>query len=246
MKQSAKDSQRLKFFIPPLVGLIIGLLVFGGFNSQYLSGKIAYALAGNNQEAAKTKDQETKRVQPDNNAPPAITINKINVQAPVIFEQIAEDEAEFQRLLREGVVHYPNTAKPGQGGNTVIFGHSSGQWWAPGKYKFVFTLLDKLEENDAIFVDYNGIRYQYKVKKKYVVLPNEVSVLQPTGYNRLTLITCTPVGSNAKRLIVEAEQVSPTPSEKIFEYLSPDHGGELRSLPGESPSAWDSFRSTWR
>lgn len=237
---------RLKVWLPPLVGIIFGLLIFGVFNSQYISGRIAYSLSSRNHESAQNRDEDMKSVKPDDNLQPRIIINKINVEAPVIFEQIAEDEKVFQRLLQDGVVHYPNTVKPGEGGNTVVFGHSSGQWWAPGKYKFVFTLLDKLEENDTIFIDYKGTRYQYSVKKKYIVQPSEVSVLQPVNYNRLTLITCTPIGSNAKRLIVEAEQVYPTPTEKVLEYIKPSEASGLKSLPGTSPSTWETLQSAWR
>ena len=94
----------------------------------------------------------------------------------------------------------------------VIFGHSSGQVWAPGDYKFIFTLLNKVAVNDAVYVDYNGTRYTYKVTGTEVVNPSDVKVLdQGTGHN-LTLITCTPVGTSKSRLIVHAAQISPAPT----------------------------------
>src|SRR4030095_4689134 len=136
------------------------------------------------------------------NAPPKIIINKINVNAPVVFDQTTVNEGNFQKALQHGVVHYPNTALPGQQGNVVIFGHSSGQWWAPGDYKFIFSLLDKMSVNDEIVLDYKGMRYIYKVTSTQVVSPDTVSVLnQPPNEHALTLITCTPVGTNLKRLI---------------------------------------------
>lgn len=235
----------LKSFMPPLVGLFVALLVFGVFNSQFLSGRIAYGLSSVDKNTAESKDKQSEAIAPDKETEPQITINKIQVNAPVIFQQVAEDEAEFQRLLQNGTVHYPNTTRPGEGGNTVIFGHSSGQWWAPGNYKFVFTLLEKLEPNDKIFIDYDGVRYMYLVSKKYIVTPDDVSVLQPTTDSRLTLITCTPVGSNAKRLIIEATQVIPVPKErdqKLIKSNLDSLQSAPQKLPGGSPSTWETIQ----
>ena len=116
-------------------------------------------------------------------------------------------EEDIQEGLKDGVVHYPGTALPGQRGNVFITGHSSYYLWDPGRYKDVFALLHELVVGDTITVFYNENRYDYKVTEIKVVHPNEVDVLQQTDGKRLTLMTCTPIGTALNRLIVIAEQV---------------------------------------
>lgn len=116
-------------------------------------------------------------------------------------------EEDIQNGLKDGVVHYPGTALPGQRGNVFITGHSSYYLWDPGRYKDVFALLHELALGDTITVFYNENRYDYKVTEIKVVHPNEVNVLQQTDDKRITLMTCTPIGTALNRLIVIAEQV---------------------------------------
>lgn len=237
-----------RHFLPPLGGLIVFVLIFGFFNSQWISGQIAYRLSQRNQSTSTkvitttTTQETTPPIHIDENAPPKIGIPKIAVDAPVVYGQTVIDEKAFQRALRDGVVHYPATATPGELGNVVIFGHSSGQWWAPGNYKFVFSLLDKLVPKDQITLDYRGIRYVYEVTGTRIVVPEDVSVLKPSDDHRLTLITCTPVGSNKKRLIIDAKQISPSttpPVTTTTKKIVP----EKETLPGNAPSFWENLTS---
>ncbi len=232
-----------KHILPPLGGLGVALLVFGVFNSQYLSGRVAYAVKSRDHSAI-ARPQAAPRTPDyviDANAPAVISIPKIDVHAPTIYSQQTVDEKSFQIALRDGVVHYPQTALPGQPGNVVLFGHSSGQWWARGDYKFVFSLLDKLTVDDLLYIDYSGIRYTYKVSASYVVLPDNVQVLtQNTDEYKLTLITCTPVSTNTKRLIIEAKQISPTPQIEPATDAKPHPKPPTTKLqlPGNTPSLW--------
>lgn len=139
--------------------------------------------------------------------PPENTLNipKLNMRVPVIYDS-APDEESFQKSLERGVVHYTGTARPGQPGNVVMFGHSSNDWWEPGDYKFVFVLLSRMKVDDIIGVDYNGKRHYYVVTNIKVVDPTAIEVLYPTQVPTLTLITCTPPGTSLKRLIVQARE----------------------------------------
>lgn len=116
-------------------------------------------------------------------------------------------EKDIQEALKEGVVHYPGTAKPGQNGNVFVTGHSSYYLWDPGRYKDVFALLHEMAIGDTITVFYEENRFDYRVTEIKVVRPDEVDVLQQTGNKRITLMTCTPIGTAINRLIVIAEQV---------------------------------------
>ncbi|CAN5429278.1 hypothetical protein BH10PAT3_BH10PAT3_4680 [soil metagenome] len=231
-----------RHILPPLAGLIVALLVFGFFNAEILSGKIAYYIYSRHVVVGNL-DSITAVSAISKDAPEQVIINKINVTAPVIYNQKVIDEDLFQIALQKGVVHYPNTALPGETGNVVIFGHSSGRWWAPGDHKYVFTLLDKMQLENKIFLDYKGTRYIYKVTNISVVKPTDVSVLNQGGNNILTLITCTPVGMNTNRLIIRAQQISP----KVQNAQASDKAAELpaeveSTLPSGSASFWDNLR----
>lgn len=120
-------------------------------------------------------------------------------------------EDDIQVALKDGVVHYPGSARPGQAGNFFLTGHSSYYPWDDGEYKDVFARLHELELGDTYSVYYGGDRHTYRVTKKYEVKPNNVSVLdQPTSQRIATLMTCTPIGTTLRRLIVQAEEIDPS------------------------------------
>lgn len=113
-------------------------------------------------------------------------------------------ERDIQESLQYGVIHYPGTARPGQQGNVVITGHSSYFPWDPGRFKDVFAILQEVQKGDAIILYADQKKYIYEVTTIKTVWPDAVDILKPTIENKLTLITCTPLGTNLKRLIVEA------------------------------------------
>ncbi|MFA7309165.1 MAG: sortase [Patescibacteria group bacterium] len=137
-------------------------------------------------------------------------IPKIGVEAPVVYAE-TKITSEIDQLLLKGVVHYADTAYPGQRGNVFITGHSSFYWWSKGEYNNVFSILDKLVVGDVAYINFNNVRYTYKVEDIKVVSPKEISVLEQGDDSILTLMTCTPVGTNYRRLIVRFKQTSPDP-----------------------------------
>ena len=232
--------KHLRELVPPIIGLITMILVFGVFNSQLISGKIAGASSSPKQQ--EVVEQNVQLSENLASSSPTIRISKIGIEAPVQFNAKTVDEQRFQELLQNGTVHYPTTAVPGKPGNSVIFGHSSGRWWAPGDYKFIFTKLDQLEAGDKIFIDYDDQRYMYEVIEQKIILPTNLSVLDQNVNHQLTLLTCYPVGSNAKRLVVTAQQVLPEIKQKEdLAVLSSDNTPSY-TLPSTTPSFWDSLR----
>lgn len=153
-------------------------------------------------------------------APPCtecLVIPKLNIQVPIIYG-IAEDsfqnqqwgrfEREILTALRDGVVHYPNTALPGMIGNVFISGHSSYYQSDPGKYNSIFAKLGELEIGDEYTIYKEGKRFVYKVKEHKIIEPNDFSVLSPPTNKELsTLMTCYPVYTNKQRKIFVAERV---------------------------------------
>lgn len=143
---------------------------------------------------------------------PRLIIPKLNVEAPIVTDAENNDEQTIQRALENGVVLYPNTGKPGELGNQVIFGHSSNNIFNKGEYKYIFALLNRLDKDDIIYLNFDSKQYTYKVINRKIIKPTEVSVLSEQPVPALiTLITCDPPGSNVNRLVIQAEQINPKP-----------------------------------
>ncbi|MBM2821245.1 MAG: putative sortase [Candidatus Berkelbacteria bacterium] len=134
-----------------------------------------------------------------------LIVPKIGVDTLIIWN--VEDEQIKDKLL-EGIVHSKDTALPGQMGNVFLTGHSSYYAWVNSNYKSVFALLDKLETDDKIYIQYSSSVFTYVVYEKKVVKPTDTSVMdQGYDYN-LTLMTCVPIGTNLNRLIIKAKQIN--------------------------------------
>lgn len=176
---------------------------------------------------------------PDNR----MIIPKLNLNVPLITPSyqslLNEDwtklEEDIQDALALGVVHYPGTARPGQAGNFFVTGHSSYYPWAPGEYKTVFARLHELEVGDEYWVYYGGDKHRYVVQDKKEVKPSNVNVLdQPVGKRISTLMTCTPVGTTLRRLIVTSLEVDPitgSPMEVGQHETRPDQQLNIEALP---------------
>jgi LPXTG-site transpeptidase (sortase) family protein len=140
-----------------------------------------------------------------------LSIEKISVNAPMIWSK-SDDEKAMLEDLKNGVAHYPQTASPGQNGNSVISGHSSNYIWVKGNYNYIFKDLNKLEVGDLILaktIQSNGavIVYQYRINGKYIDAPDDERVFAETSEPTLTLSTCWPLGTAFQRLVIKAEMV---------------------------------------
>ncbi len=147
-----------------------------------------------------------------------IIIPKLNLNIPLVTPSYAallkEDwtrvEKDIQEALEQGVVHYPGTARPGQAGNFFVTGHSSYYPWASGKFKTVFARLHQLDVGDEYWVYYGGDKHRYSVVEKKEVTPSNIAVLdQPTDARLSTLMTCTPVGTTLRRLVIISQEIDP-------------------------------------
>lgn len=148
---------------------------------------------------------------PDNR----LIIPRLKIHAPIRTAKNAnlnlnlaswdEIEKQVQDALRFGVVNFPGTARPGERGNAFITGHSSYYPLLSGKYKDVFALLPQIEIGERIEVWQDQQKFIYRVSEKREVSPTETDVLNDSNDSRLTLMTCTPLGTALKRLIVTAQ-----------------------------------------
>lgn len=153
-----------------------------------------------------------------------LIIPTLNLRAPIVSpptdslirEDWAKLEEDIQFSLQSGVVHYPGTAEPGQAGNFFLTGHSSYFPWAEGAYKSVFARLGELDVGDEYWVYHGGDKHRYVIESKKEIVPSDVSVLdQPVGKRISTIMTCTPVGTTLRRLIIQAQEVDPITGEPM-------------------------------
>lgn len=171
---------------------------------------------------------------------PKIIIPKIGVEAPVVYDEPKVDEPSYQAALERGVVRLGTTANPGTKGNVVIGGHSSNNVFNAGKYKYVFVNLKRLDVGDIFYLNYEGKRYTYKVTvAKKIITPKETSVLAQTEKPTVTLFTCDPPGTNVNRLIVQAEQIDPSPDAATANTNQQTDVNQDNPLPSVAPSLWD-------
>lgn len=170
---------------------------------------------------------------------PKIIIPKIGVDAPVVYDEPKVDESSYQKALERGVVRLGTTANPGTKGNVVIGGHSSNNVFNAGKYKYVFVNLRRMENGDIFYLNYGAKRYTYKVTLKKVITPTDVSALAQTSIPTVTLFTCDPPGTNVNRLIIQAEQIDPSPSSAKVNSNQPTKVNDKNPLPSVAPSLWD-------
>jgi sortase A len=163
---------------------------------------------------------------PTGEAVAIIRIPKIDVEKAVVEGVGVPD-------LKKGPGHYPTTPMPGQPGNAAIAGHRT-------TYGAPFYRLDELTAGDRIDVTTRQGEFTYRVRETKVVKPSQREVLDPTSENVLTLTTCDPRFSAAKRLIVVAaltdEPAEATPRPPVAEPPSP---GDSSSRSGGADLAGD-------
>jgi LPXTG-site transpeptidase (sortase) family protein len=112
-----------------------------------------------------------------------------------------------QRLAHVGLDHqgkpivpkhdvgwYIHSARPGQGENVVMWGHTL-RWKATPRIPAAFERLSELKPGTAITVELaNGQARRYTVARQVWARPHEVHYILPVGSERLTLVTC--IGKN--------------------------------------------------
>lgn len=242
LQNHTEKVKKSRHFVPILSALAVMLIfLLLQYNRLMIAQVKAYISPGSLQSQNLIVDplQNTK-VGPE----PRLIIPKINVDAPIVMGLTSLAESQVQNGLRDGVVHYPipgASSMPGEQGNSVILGHSSNDVFDDGNYKFIFVQLEQINAGDTFFVNYNSTRYTYKVSHKEVILPTQVDKLTlPSEKPQMILITCVPVGTALKRLIVYADQINPDPSKNT---AAPDasaaDAANRTALPGNSPSLFD-------
>jgi len=150
------------------------------------------------------------------------------IKIPDIGVDVVVVEGTGADALRAGAGHYRDTALPCEVGNVAIAGHRT-------TYGKPFANLDLLNPGDTITLETPIGSCTYQVLPPppersamndegagYIILPDEIGVIRHPSVARpgespvpdalLTLTTCHPKGSAAKRLIIQAALVSQAPA----------------------------------
>jgi len=235
---SAKKSRPLRKWIPLLVGVAVVItILFLQYNRLIFAPIMAYISPGDSpaSEIESVDPTITATVSPD----PKLIIPKLNINVPVHFG-ISLDEV--MSAMNNGVAQYriPGaSAYPGEIGNLVITGHSAGDVYSSNQYKYIFSGLERLENGDLIYVNYKSTRYTYRVVRQEVVEPTNVQALVINAEKpMLTLVTCTPLGTSRYRLLVFAEQISPSTEDAQIAIDTPTETTK-ETLPDNEPTFFD-------
>ena len=237
--ENIKKTRRKRHWVPILAGVSVVLLIlFLQYNRLVFAPIMAYVSPGN--APASGIDAIDPTVTGTVSPEPRLIIPKLNVDVPVRFDIRFSDVME---AMNNGVAHYRiagASAYPGEIGNFVITGHSAGDIYSSNPYKYIFSGLERLEDGDLIYVNYKSVRYTYRVIKKEVIEPTNVAALVvDTDKPLLTLITCTPLGTSRYRLLVTAEQISPSyEGAEEAETITIDQNSESE-LPSNEPSFFE-------
>lgn len=131
------------------------------------------------------------RVRATGSIPLAILrIPRIHLEAPVLH---GTDDITLNR----GVGQIAGTAVPGEKGNIGIAGHRDS----------FFRDLKDISRGDVIELETTSASTTYVVERILITGPDDTSVLQPSGEQTLTLVTCYPfhfIGPAPRRFVVQA------------------------------------------
>ncbi len=122
---------------------------------------------------------------------------RIQVEAQQIDLPIQETQIKngIWETPKRSLGHLGVSAKPGENGNVVIYGHNTGG---------LFGRLPQVKVNDKIALENkDGQKYEYIVTKTEIARPHQVEAVLPTEKEVLTLYTCTGF-LDSQRFIVRA------------------------------------------
>ena len=143
-----------------------------------------------------------------------IIIWKINLDVPIVDSKYKNEsdftQWNFNEELENGVVKYPTTPAPWKLGNTLIFWHTSQEWWHKNPYWTVFSKIPNLELWDEVTVIRWWKLYKYKIIEKIVVSPKNVDAQYKKYQNGdyITLMWCYPIWRTDKRMMITAERIN--------------------------------------
>ncbi|RME30384.1 sortase [Candidatus Parcubacteria bacterium] len=138
--------------------------------------------------------------------PSEIMIPKISVSAPVLNPN-STDATTLDNALLKGAARYPTSARIGENGTMIIFGHSSGRPVVLNPNFKLFNRVSELEPGDEVRVRGGGWEEVYRVVRVKLVEVDGTRIAINAPGKRLVLVTCNSLGAKEERYVVEASFV---------------------------------------
>lgn len=139
--------------------------------------------------------------------PTRIEISAINLSATITNPMTTNVEVLDENLLK-GAVRYPSSAKLGEMGNVVLFGHSSYLPVVGNQAYKTFNGIQKLVAEDVITVYSADAVYTYRVRNvAKESAASDAGISLATDSRVLTLSTCNSFGTKSDRFVVTADFV---------------------------------------
>lgn len=142
--------------------------------------------------------------------PLRIEATTIDLEARVANPK-STDVKTLDAALHDGAVRYPTSAKLGEEGNVVLFGHSSYLPIVNNPSYKAFNAIQDLEKDERITLYGNGHAYVYAVDAVYKADADEDAIPLTTSGYTLTLVTCDSFATKSDRFIVTATLVESYP-----------------------------------
>ena len=141
--------------------------------------------------------------------PVKIQIRSINLSVAVSNPDTT-NIARLDKALLSGAVRYPRSARLGEQGNVIIFGHSSYLPFVNTRYK-TFDGIQKLKRGNRIVVFSKKRAYVYAVDTVSKKNTKSAAIPLAVSGKELTLSTCDSFGTKSDRFVVTARLVDSYP-----------------------------------
>lgn len=185
-KKSAKFRQQKTLNLLPKIQLLFGLiLILAG-----ASLLVANALHRVNLSAKHTHQAAM--------SPQEITTKPAKIYIPKMKRTLAVSDGYYAdnrwTVSETDVSYYTNSARPGEVGNAVIYGHNR---------RDILGGLWRVQDGDTIYVIMDsGDFVKYAVFERKEIKPTQVEILNQTSDSRLTIYTCSGFLDTARFVVV--------------------------------------------
>ncbi len=136
--------------------------------------------------------------------PDRIIIDEIGLDLKVSNPE-TRDLEELDTVLKDGPARYVDSARLGEKGNVLIFGHSSHLPVVHNAMYKAFNKIPELESGDLIAVQGGRKEFVYRVTSIEQVDATEGIIDLGRDTTKLTIVTCDTLTGKSSRFVLEAE-----------------------------------------
>lgn len=172
-----------------------------------------------------------------------LDIPSLDIKIPVYRDDGTEE------VTQTGAEHVRGSSLPvgGESANVVITAHSGSH----AGTSMAFNKLDFIEHDALVILWTYGIPYAYREVGWEQTSPEDTESMKiKQGEDQLTLLTCRPIGTTAKRLYVHCKRVDYTPDMAQKEHIellaAPDLPLFIGTLVGAGILIWLILLAAWR